>query len=198
MSQRGIRRPICFQPCRTHTGLRDHSLGSQLPWLVERWSQDLREQSAVWLRFHTNPLRSQDDFVHYCSASRVQWKRRAMVHRTSLQVSSTSASGHWAFSTCSSQAVGHMRAFSHTSANWTSDGDNNRSSIPNCVIVHKEQQVATGEYYWIENIKRYPPHLKLYANLLQIQTLNLITILSFAAALRVQHNYKKYQLYITS
>lgn len=111
-----------------------------------------------------------------------------MVRRTSLQVSSTSAS---AFSTCYSQAVGHLRAFSHTNANWTSDDDNDRSSIPDCIIVHKEQQRETGEYYWIENIKRHPPHLKLYANLLQIPTFNLITVLSFTAVLRVQHNHKK-------
>lgn len=42
MSQCGIRRAICFQPCSTHSGLWDHLLGSQLIQLVERWSQDLR------------------------------------------------------------------------------------------------------------------------------------------------------------
>lgn len=139
---------------------------------------------------------SQDGFAHDRSASRVQSKRRVMVHSTSFQVRSTSASGHGAFSTCSSQVVGHLRAFSYLNTNWTSDDDNDRSSIPNCISVHKEQQLATGEYYWTENIKRHPPPVKLHVNLLQTQVFNLTTILSLAAVLRVQHSYTKYQLYV--
>lgn len=61
----------------------------------------------------------------------------------------------------------------------------------NRIIVHKGQQLSTRGYNWTESMKRHSPHLKLYANLPQIQTLNPMTAPAFAALLRVQqHNHR--------
>lgn len=73
--------------------------------------------------------------------------------------------------------------------NWTShDDDNDGVASQTTSSSTRGQQLATGEYCWTESIKRPSPHLKLYANLPQIQSLNLMTAPAFAAPLRVlQH-----------
>lgn len=73
--------------------------------------------------------------------------------------------------------------------NWTShDDDNDGVASQTTSSSTRGQQLATGEYCWTESIKMPSPHLKLYANLPQIQSLNLMTAPAFAAPLRVlQH-----------